>query len=66
MKNEMKNEMILSDGTKIKVGDVIEFRVFRTLATVRGFASNDNILVSIHGVDGDVVVKRWAAHFRGH
>jgi hypothetical protein len=35
----MKNEMILSDGTKIKVGDVIEFRVFRTLATVRGFAS---------------------------
>jgi hypothetical protein len=43
MKNEMKNEMILSDGTKIKVGDVIEFRVFRTLATVRGFASMSNV-----------------------
>jgi hypothetical protein len=63
----MKEQTItLSDGTQVKVGDTIQFRQSLTLATVHGFAANDNLLVSIHGTGGDVVVERWAAHFRGH
>jgi len=59
--------LTLSDGTKVKTGDVIQFRQSPTLATVHGFAPNDNLLVSIHGIGGVEypVCRRWAAHFRG-
>jgi len=57
--------LTLSDGTKVKTGDVIQFRQSPTLATVHGFAPNDNLLVSIHGIGGVAVCRRWAAHFRG-
>jgi len=60
------NTLTLSDGTQVKTGDIIQFRQSLTLATVHGFAPNDNLLVAIHGTGGDVVCKRWAAHFRGH
>tara|TARA_R110000765_G_scaffold150721_1_gene253330 strand:+ start:337 stop:528 length:192 start_codon:yes stop_codon:yes gene_type:complete len=63
----MKEQNItLSDGTVIVVGSVIRFRQSPTLATVQGFAPNDNLIIAIHGTGGDVVCKRWAAHFRGH
>jgi len=68
MKNKDMKEtktLTLSDGTKVKTGDVIQFRLSPTLATVQGFAPNDNLIIAIHGTGGDVVCKRWAVHFRG-
>ena len=62
----MKDTKTLSDGTVIAVGSVIRFRQSPTLATVHGFAPNDNLIIAIHGTGGDVVCKRWSAHFRGH
>tara|TARA_R110002167_G_scaffold219990_1_gene424537 strand:+ start:238 stop:438 length:201 start_codon:yes stop_codon:yes gene_type:complete len=59
----MKETKTLSDGTVIAVGSVIRFRQSLTLATVHGFAPNDNLIVAIHGTGGDVVCQRWAAHF---